>query len=217
MSVPVPVLVPVRSFARAKRRLRTRFSSAEVEDLQRALLEDVLALLAAARHVERRIVLTGDAAVAAAVRAHGAEVHWLDPDPGLNPALEQALAWLRDEGCAAALILLGDLPLLEPSHVDALIEAGQRHGLAGIASLDGGTALLYEAPPGCIPARFGPESFEAHRAAARTCGLELHNLELDDELACLDLDTPEDAHRIAASGRACRTAELLRKLGRCDP
>jgi len=44
-------------------------------------------------------------------------------------------------------------------------------------------------------------------------GIELVALDLPDGLARCDLDTPDDAARIAASGRAGRTAELLRKLG----
>jgi 2-phospho-L-lactate guanylyltransferase len=206
-------LVPVRSFARAKRRLRERFSAAEVESIQRALLADVLAALQAARLLDAVAVLTGERAVADAARAAGAEVRWLDPDPGLNPALDSAAQALRADGCAGMLVALGDLPLLRGGDVDAVLEAGQTHALVGVPSLDGGTALLYQAPPGSLPARFGPESFEAHCSAARERGLELLALELPDALARCDLDTPGDAQRIAASGRACQTVDLLRKLG----
>lgn len=206
-------LVPVRSFARAKRRLRERFSAAEVESIQRALLGDVLAALQTARGLDHVAVLTGDHAVAESARSAGAALRWLDPDPGLNPALEIAARGLRADGYAALLVVLGDLPLLRAGDVEAVLEAGLRHPLVGVASLDGGTAMLYQAPPGRLPARYGPESFDAHRSAAREQGLELRVLDLPDRLARGDLDTPEDARRIAASGRGGRTAELLRKLG----
>ena len=47
-------LVPVRSFARAKLRLRARFSPQDVDAIQRALLADVLAALHAARKTPPR-------------------------------------------------------------------------------------------------------------------------------------------------------------------
>jgi 2-phospho-L-lactate guanylyltransferase len=206
-------LVPVKSFARAKRRLRERFSAPDVEAIQRALLADVLAALQSARGLARSAVLTGDPAVAEAARTAGAAVHWLERDPGLNPALELAARAHRADGYDALLVVLGDLPLLRGGDVEAVLEAGIQHPLVGVPSLDGGTALLLQSPPGRLPARFGPESFDAHCAAAREQGLELVALELPDALARADLDTPEDARRIAASGRACRTVELLRKLG----
>jgi 2-phospho-L-lactate guanylyltransferase len=206
-------VVPVRSFARAKRRLRERFAPEEVEAIQRALLADVLAALQAARGLDHVAVLTGERAVADAAREAGAAARWLEPDPGLNAALDSAAHGLRAEGCEGMLVVLGDLPLLRGGDVDAVLEAGLRHPLVGVPSLDGGTALLYQAPPGSLPARFGPESFEAHASAARERGLELLALDLPDPLARCDLDTPEDARRIAASGRACLTSDLLRKLG----
>jgi 2-phospho-L-lactate guanylyltransferase len=206
-------LVPVRSFARAKRRLRARFASQDVDAIQRALLADVLAALHASTGLDHVGVLTGDRDVAEAARESGAAVHWLDPDPGLNAALEAAAQRLRADGFDALLVVLGDLPLLRGGDVDAVLEAGLRHPLVGVPSLDGGTALLYQSPPGRLGARFGPESFEAHRSAAREQGAELLALDLPDPDARCDLDTPEDARRIAASARTTCTVALLRKLG----
>jgi 2-phospho-L-lactate guanylyltransferase (CobY/MobA/RfbA family) len=79
-------------------------------------------------------------------------------------------------------------------------------------SEDGGTALLFRRPPLVIPARFGPESASAHEAAARACGvtpLVWHGL---PEISRIDLDTPQDAERLADAQRACRTREVLREL-----
>jgi 2-phospho-L-lactate guanylyltransferase len=211
--VKVAALVPVKSFARAKRRLRARFSDPEVDAIGRALLADVLDALLAEPRLESVAVLTGDREVAAEARAAGAQVHWLDPDPGLNAALDAAAQELRAEGCAGLLVVLGDLALLRTGDVGAVLDAGHHHPVVGVASLDGGTALLLQSPPGRLPARYGPESFDAHCAAALEQGVELLALDLPDALARCDLDTPDDAARIAGSGRAGRTAELLRKLG----
>ena len=204
-------LVPVKDFARAKKRLRARFDDRAVERILRALLADVLGALTAAKRLERTFVLSDDEAVAAAARAAGAEVWLKVPDPGLNAAIDGAAAARAAEGFDAVLVALGDLPLLTGAEVDALVEAGARAPVVIAPADDGGTALLLRRPPLAIPARFGPESAAAHEAAARERGLTPLVWSLPEE-SRIDLDTPEDAARLAAASRRSRTCELLREL-----
>jgi 2-phospho-L-lactate guanylyltransferase len=204
-------LVPVKDFARAKKRLRARFDDRAVERILRALLADVLGALAEAKRLERTFVLSDDDAVAAAARAAGASVCLRVPDPGLNAAVDAAAAERAAEGFDAVLVALGDLPLLAPADVDALVEAGARAPVVIAPADDGGSALLLRRPPLAIPARFGPESAAAHEAAARERGLTALLWSLPDE-SRIDLDTPEDAARLAAAARRSRTRDVLREL-----
>ncbi len=207
-------LVPFKRFTRAKSRLRSRYSATQVEAIGRAMLADVLEALAGARHVARVCVLTDDVAVAELARRAGAAVRLRAPDPGLNAAIDDADAELAAQGCKASLVVLGDLPLLEAKHIDAIVDAGAERPVVIATSSDGGTALLLRRPPQCIPARFGSDSARAHEQAARAAGLDpLCLLELAAD-AALDLDTPEDARRLLERGRACRTRELLESFGR---
>jgi len=210
--VRVAAAVPVKDFARAKRRLRSRFDDASVERILRALLADVLAALAEAKRVERVFVLTDDAAVADAARANGASVRLRVPDPGLNAAIDAAAAECAEDGYDALLVALGDLPLLRGVDVDAVIEAGARAPIVIVPAADGGTALLFRRPPLVIPARFGPESCSAHEAVARERGLTPLVLTSIAESVRTDLDTPEDAERLVRSDRDCRTIDVLREL-----
>lgn len=204
--------VPVKDFARAKKRLRARFDDRAVERILRALLADVLQALCEAKRIERVFVLSDDAAVAEAARAAGATPEVRAPDPGLNAAVDLAAAARAAEGYDALLVALGDLPLLSGADVDALVAAGERAPVVLAPSDDGGTALLFRRPPLAIPARFGPESAAAHEAAAREAGLApLVWRELPAH-AQIDLDTPEDAARLAEVGRECRTRAVLREL-----
>jgi 2-phospho-L-lactate guanylyltransferase len=204
--------VPVKDFARAKRRLRTRFDDRAVERVLRALLADVLGALAEAKRIERVFVLSDDAAVADAARAAGASVRLRIPDPGLNAAIDGAAAECAAEGFDAQLVVLGDLPLLSGADIDALVAAGDRSPVVIAPADDGGTALLYRRPPLVIPARFGPESASAHEAAARERGVTALVWTALPPLAQIDLDTPEDAVRLADAPRACRTRDVLREL-----
>jgi 2-phospho-L-lactate guanylyltransferase len=210
--VRLAAVVPFKRFTRAKRRLRSHYSDAQVEALGRAMLADVLGALVASPSLERVLVLTDDPEVARAAREVGADARLRVPDPGLNPAIELASAELRAEGFDAVLAVLGDLPLLRPADVEAVAEAGRASEVVIVPSSDGGTAMLLRRPPDRIPARFGVRSAEAHERAAREAGIEPGAVDSIGEATRIDLDTPEDAARLLATDVPCRTRELLKEL-----
>ena len=207
-------VVPFKRFTRAKSRLRSRFSESEVEALGRAMLYDVLRALGGAKSLQEVVVLTDDPEVASVAREAGAAVRLQTPDPGLNPAIEAASSELAERGFEAVLAVLGDLPLLHAEDVDAVAAAGREAPLVIVPSSDGGTAMLLRRPPDCIPARFGPGSAEAHAREARARGIEASDVPEIAETTRVDLDTPEDAERLLATGVECRTRDLLRELAR---
>ncbi len=208
----VSAVVPFKCFTRAKRRLRTRYSDQEVEQIGHAMLADVLEALTRAKGLERVTVLTDDPAVAEVARQAQASVRLRQPDPGLNPAIEVATRELIDEGFEAVLVVLGDVPLLRSMELESVVSAGSERPVVLVPSSDGGTSMLFRRPPDCIPACFGPDSANAHAEAARARGLEPCVLRGLHPGMSLDLDTPEDAQRLLESDVACRTRELLRKF-----
>jgi 2-phospho-L-lactate guanylyltransferase len=210
MPFKVIALVPFKTFTQGKQRLRSALSRSAVEQVGRAMLADVVAALLNSQ-VTRTVVLTDDAEVAAAAQDCGAEVALRSPDPGLNPALSAASADAIAEGYGAALVVLGDLPLLRAEHIDRVLEAGEQTPIVLVPALDGGTALLYRRPPRCIPERFGANSAAEHRAAAQAAGMPWSELEDLDPDARADLDTLEDAQRILRSTRRSLTREVLEK------
>jgi 2-phospho-L-lactate guanylyltransferase len=210
----VAAVVPFKSFTQAKRRLRSRWSDAEVEEVLHALLADVLGALGRARRVAHVAVLTDDDAVGRLAREAGAAVRLVRPDPGLNPVIEAAATELEARGYDALLVALGDLPLLQGPDVDAVVDAGETHPVVIVPAADGGTALLYRRPPRLIPACFGPESAAAHERAAREAGVEALRLTSLDEIVRVDLDTPEDAELLLTSPIPCRTRDVLKKVCR---
>ena len=204
-------LIPFKRFSLAKRRLREGLPAAAVEELGRALLCDVLQAVRESP-VSAVFALTEDAAVAEEARAQGARVILDQPDPGLNASIESAERRVAEQGFEASLVVLGDLPLLTPREVEAVIEHGRRHPVVIVPAIDRGTAMLWRRPPGCIPSRFGPDSARAHQEAAQRWGIEPALLTGLDPLARADLDTLEDARRLVESGRPSRAATLLRRL-----
>ena len=202
-------LVPFKCFTRAKRRLRSVYSDAQVEALGRAMLADVLDALLAAPSLDRVAVLTDDEAVARVAEKLGAEVRLESPDPGLNPVIELGSAQAERDGFDAALVVPGACPLPEPPAVEALPAAAGEPPVVLGPSDGGGTPLLSRRPPQVIPARFGGRSADAHRREAERRGVACHVLDGLDARVSIDLDTPEDARRLLENAHASRTRALL--------
>ena len=207
----VAALVPFKGLTHAKRRLRDALPADQVEILGRTMLEDVLAALLASS-VDAVYVLSEDPAVAALAREAGADALLAAPDPGLNGAIDAAERALIGKGFGASLVALGDLPLLRSSHVETVLAAGRTHAVVIVPAADGGTSLLWRRPPGVVPARFGPDSADAHARKAALLSVPFTCLTGIDVGARADLDTLSDAKWLIRSGHASRTSELLRKL-----
>jgi 2-phospho-L-lactate/phosphoenolpyruvate guanylyltransferase len=75
-------VLPVKRFGAAKRRLAAGIDAERREALVGAMLEDVLEAIAAARSIERTIVVTNEPRAREAASAAGAEIV---PDPGEDP------------------------------------------------------------------------------------------------------------------------------------
>jgi 2-phospho-L-lactate guanylyltransferase len=183
-------VVPVKSLAAAKTRLATALAPNERVNLTLQTLKRVLAALDQPG-IAARLVISPDEAVLRATRVAGA--HGLrQASDGLNPGLEEARTWALAQGAAALLIVLGDLPLLAPEHITAILAIADRPGTVALAPdrHGSGTNIMLLRPPDAIPLSFGLNSLFRHRAAAQARGLAIHTY--DDPATALDLDTPDD-------------------------
>jgi 2-phospho-L-lactate guanylyltransferase len=193
--VRLGVLVPVKSFRRAKQRLSTIASPGERAELARALAEGVLG----AAGDTPTFVVCDDTEVATWAEGCGATVLWR-PGRGLNPAVTEGVAALADCEFDHVVVAHADLPLAHD--LAAVAEPGtvtivpDRH--------DDGTNVL--ALPTGVGFRFcyGPRSSHAHRALAVELGVSVRVLH--DERLALDLDTPDDlAHPLLTGWARDRT------------
>jgi 2-phospho-L-lactate/phosphoenolpyruvate guanylyltransferase len=175
------VLVPVKAFTNAKARLAEVLGDAERERLARWTSARVLA---AAGELPT-YVACDDEQVAAWASEHGASILW-HPGVGLNAAVNNSVAELRDAGVTDVVVAHGDLPrahslarLTEPSTVTLVPD---RRG--------DGTNIV--ALPTDMPFHFayGPGSFQRHLGSAIAAGLSVRVRR--DPLLALDIDTPSD-------------------------
>ena len=155
---PVAVLVPVKSFRRAKLRLAPALDGPERAALARAMAERVL-------HATGGLpcaVVCDDPEVAAWALAQGAGVVW-QPGRGLDRAVQSGVARLGAAGAVQVIVAHADLPLAT--------DVSWTARFAGVTLVpdrhDDGTNVA------CIPAdrgftfAYGPGSFARHRAEGR--------------------------------------------------
>jgi len=185
-SVPAPrrgpevVLIPVKAFHQAKRRL-SAMPDAERVRLVRAMAAHVVAACAPLPVT----VVCDDEEVARWAEELGADVMW-EPGQGLNGAVRSGVRRLARAGAESVTVAHGDLP--------------RARGLGTLAPFDGVTLVPDRHDDGTnvlrLPARcdfhfaYGPGSFRAHRAEATRLGLPLRILR-DPDLA-YDVDWPAD-------------------------
>lgn len=184
---PEVVLVPVKAFHQAKKRLGPALADAERIALVRAMASHVVSACAPLPVA----VVCDDEEVARWASDLGATVMW-EPGQGLNGAVRAGVEHLARDGAHWVTVAHGDLPrarglgVLPPFEGVTLVPDRR----------DDGTNVL-RLPAGCdFRFAYGPGSFRAHRAEAARLGLPVRVLR-DPDLA-YDVDWPAD---VAELGR----------------
>lgn len=175
------VLIPVKAFEQAKRRLGVTLADDERVALVRSMATRVLEACAPLPVA----VVCDDDAVAAWATALGAAVMW-EPGQGLNGAVRAGVEQLAAAGVHWVTVAHGDLP--------------RASGLGTLAPFDGVTLAPDRTDDGTnvlrLPAAsdfrfaYGPGSFRAHRAEAVRLGLPVRVLRRPD--LAYDVDWPAD-------------------------
>jgi 2-phospho-L-lactate/phosphoenolpyruvate guanylyltransferase len=211
--VKATAVLPVKRFGAAKSRLAAGIEEERRAALAEAMLTDALEAIAAARTIERTIVVSAEPRAAEAARAAGAEVVSERADEGHSEAALAGIAAAEARGAECVVLLPIDCPLLEPRELDHLLTGVPERYVAVVPDRHGtGTNALVLAPPAAIEPSFGEGSCARHVAAAREAGVP-HAVEALPSLG-LDLDTPADVIALtreleARPGRAVRTAKAL--------
>ncbi len=189
---PCMALVPARDFRMGKSRLAPALDEDMRAELSRWMLERVLNTLNEVRGIDEIAVLSdGDGALSLG-EALGAE-RIRCPARDMNADLELGRGWALERGARWLLIVHGDLPALEPSEVEAMLDsaAGGSGGCAVLMpSVDGGTNGILLGPPGALPFAFGPGSFKRHLDSARAQNLQ--TVRFESPGFRLDVDTLSD-------------------------
>ncbi|MGO8859773.1 MAG: 2-phospho-L-lactate guanylyltransferase [Acidimicrobiales bacterium] len=181
------VLIPVKGFRQAKRRLGGTMSDEMRVNLVRSMAENVVA---ACKPLPVAVVCD-DPEVAEWAAALGAAVMW-EPGQGLNGAVGSGIDQLAAAGVRWVIVAHGDLPRAR--------DLGALAPFAGITLVpdrkDDGTNVL-RLPVGCdFRFAYGPGSFRAHRAEAWRLGIPVRVLRIP--ALAYDVDWPADVVELTA-------------------
>lgn len=219
-------ILPVKRFARAKRRLGASVADPLRDDLARAMVADVLVALSTSISIERTIVVTQETSVMAAARSLGALTVKDTAEESQSAAVILGVESALTEGFERVLCIPGDCPALDPAELDSLLDSasgapGDTEPTAGARAVvivpdrhGTGTNGLLLSPPDAITPSFGPGSCERHRALAHEAGA-VCRIERPASLL-LDIDTGEDLAALRerlAGGDGTGGARTRRVLG----
>jgi len=200
-------LVPVKAFGRGKSRLSTALSEADRAAFARGLLEHVLDTLAVS-HLDGILVATDSSEVAETARQRATRICWDAPDAlNLAAVVDRGLLELSAFGARSALVLMADLPAIEPDDVHAVLALLAEHDVVVVPAADGfHTNALALSPPTCLRTAFGrADSFQAHLAVARST--HLRTAVFDHPRLAFDVDGPADLARFKALSHRIESAD----------
>ena len=211
MAYPTDVwaVLPVKETANAKQRLAGVLSAELRRRLALAMMEDVLAALAATPRLSGIAVVTIDPTVAAIAARYGARILPAGARDGHTGAVVAAARLLALEGRGAIVQVPGDIPLITAEEIGMVLAAHDRQDdfvIVPAHDLRGSNAVLC-APPERVPLRFGDDSFLPHLDAARRCGLEPKIVTAPG--IALDIDQAEDLAAFMRIPSDTRTYALL--------
>ncbi|MEE2981100.1 MAG: 7,8-didemethyl-8-hydroxy-5-deazariboflavin synthase CofG, partial [Pseudomonadota bacterium] len=186
-------VLPVKTLGDStKQRLDVALGPAERRALFGAMVGDVLDALSATAGLAGIAVVTRDDDVVALARRHGARVIIQGRDGGQTAAVTEAAEILAAEGVHAMITLPGDVPLVTPGDIEAVIAA---HGAAPAMTIvpardEMGSNCIVCSPPNVMNFSFGENSFVKHLATARGQGIDPRIVE--NQRLGLDIDAPAD-------------------------
>jgi 2-phospho-L-lactate guanylyltransferase len=199
------VVVPVKERVGAKERLAAILRPEIRQALALAMLEDVLAAVAATPGIAGLLVVTVDPEAGRLAASYGARLIAEGARSGHTGAVAAAARLLVAKGRAGMLTLPGDIPLVTPAELAQVLATHRSAPSFTIAPShdERGSNAIACSPPDAVPLRFGENSFYPHLQAAEACGIRPNVLHLPG--IALDIDNPEDVvsfMRIDAPTRA---------------
>jgi len=202
VSLRIAALVPVKDPDHGKSRLNSVLGAAGRAGLNASLARRTLDVCAEVIGPASTFVVTASGAIAAEVRARGMHVVHEAAPGDLNAALVLAGDAALAAGAQALLVIPTDLARITADVLRPVVDAlAQSPGCILVPDRRGtGTNMMGMAPGRLDLFRFGEQSLEKHRQAAREAGVAVRVRA--DALLALDLDLPEDLGLWRAAGAA---------------
>lgn len=204
------ILIPVKNLSSAKQRLAAVLDQSARTKLAQTMLHDVVAVLASRTRGLACALVTSDPFAAELARRYDLEVIPDPANPGETGAIEMATNICVARGIESTLVIPADIPLIEASEIDQILDQAPAEGSLLVPAADGrGTNAAFRRPANLFPLRFGNDSFRPHLAAGQATGKTCRVLQLPG--IALDVDNPSDLEQLLAHVGETRTQKLIRQ------
>jgi len=203
-------LLPFKGAEGAKRRLAPVLTASEREGLVLAMVRDVLEALTSSASLAGVLLVSRDPVAQDLAREFGAEVY-ADNANDLSGAVREASGFAESRRSASGTLFVpGDVPLIRPDDVDAVLAHHDRVTLVPDAN-DVGTNAAASSPPNAFEYLFDGKSFKPHIASAGRAGIEARIVRR--AAFGLDVDTIAELIEVAKRSASTRTGIFLAASG----
>ena len=203
-------IVPFKGASGAKQRLKGVLNETERQGLVLAMLRDVLGATARCPGLSGTLLVSRDT-TAAEFAAEFAIDLYADSARDLSGAVVEASDHAQAErGATGTLFVPGDVPLIQPADITAVLD-GHRYVTLVPDANDIGTNAAASSPPNSFEYLFDGKSFKPHIAAARRAGIEPRVVRR--RAFGLDVDTVEELKLVAELATGTRTGAFLQASG----
>jgi 2-phospho-L-lactate guanylyltransferase len=209
------ILIPVKGLANAKQRLASLLDQPTRTKLAQAMLFDVLETLGTWVSRPEVSIVTSDPFALELARRFEFQIIPDNANRSETDAIEMATRFCESRGVDSTLVIPGDIPLIQASELEKILEAAPSEGAVLVPAADGrGTNAAWRRPAGLFPLRFGNDSFKPHLAAARASQKPSVVLSLPG--IALDIDNPSDLRQLAEAPGETRAQRLARQWDLTD-
>jgi 2-phospho-L-lactate guanylyltransferase len=209
------ILVPIKNLTNAKQRLAALLDQATRTELAQAMLFDMLEVVSQCKARSEVGLVTTDVFAIELARHFGFQVIPDQANSGETDAIAMATQFCESQGIKSTLVIPGDIPLIQASELDQILDAAPDEGSVIVPAADGrGTNAILRSPSGLFPLRFGNDSFKPHVAAARATGKPCVVVSLPG--IGLDVDNPFDLKQLADAPGETRSQQLVRQWDLAD-
>jgi 2-phospho-L-lactate guanylyltransferase len=211
------LLLPIKDLRNAKQRLAGVLTVDERRGLAQAMLADTVRALRDVRRADQIFIVTNFVPAIEIAQENGWHVLHEQQQISESVSVDAASRECERLGITALLRLPLDVPLVQPSDLDDLLEIPcLPPGLVIVPSRDAtGTNAILRTPPSLFPSHFGSGSFAKHCAEAERAGANIvvrRNIRLE-----MDVDDEADLRALLEHDlRGTRTGEWLVESGVAD-
>jgi 2-phospho-L-lactate guanylyltransferase len=191
------ILIPVKEFREAKKRLAPHLPAADRAELAEAMCEDFFNVVAATRCADQVFVISKEPRALSRAQKLGWETIVESSQTSESASVDEGSRYCAKRRVDALLRVPIDLPLVEPSDIEAVFQQlDAAPSVVIVPSSDGtGTNALLRSPAVLFPSHFGPNSFPRHLAEAKECGARTRVYR--NPRVELDIDELEDLRKLS--------------------